>query len=680
MASASAACARKGLLGFDDVKVLMGRWAGDEDARVRREIVDFRLDARYDHWLLDEFQDTSVAEWLGIVPLLDEAATREDGSLFVVGDRKQAIYGWRGGEVALFDEVERRYRPHGLQTRPMPKSWRSCPAVLELVNGVCGNLGMIGSLFGSEMVRRWVWEEHDSAKPALTGCATVEVVAKEDRDERLIELLEKIGIGERALTCGVLVRTNSQVREIAALLREHGFDVIEEGRRHPVEDNAVGVALFNLVGWLADPADAFAEEVVRMSPLWEVVSGRFAGGWYAIWEGLLKEARYEGFAAMAGKVVEPLWAELSEFSRRRAGDVIGALAEFDAGGAATAREAARWLKDLEIAQAPGAAAVQVMTIHKSKGLGFDVVVLPEIEDGQVPNSGNFEVARGVHAGTGWLLEPPAGWVRDLVPALTAAEEAWADDQRYEMLCTVYVALTRAKRGLHVLLPQVPKSRKDADAWASPANWIARAAGTDFQSGDPRWFESVPARETKPTPFLPDLGPAVPRRPRFHPSGGGTGGSREGMRFGLDVHAAFERVGWLDEEIPVLPHDETGRLVQRLIGLPSLASWFERKGRDVELFREQPLEVIAGGKWMSGVVDRLHLSRSPDGRVDELEIIDFKSDRADSVAELLERHGAQMAAYRTALQGSYAAARIRCILISTHLETAVELKDSGHSGI
>ncbi|BCU77300.1 UvrD-helicase domain-containing protein [Luteolibacter sp. LG18] len=667
----------RGLLGFDDVKVLMGRWAADEESRTRRQAVDFRLDARYDHWLLDEFQDTSAAEWTGVVPLLDEVVDRDDGTLFVVGDRKQAIYGWRGGEVTLFDEVERRYQAQHLETATMPESWRSCPAVLELVNGVCGDLASIRDLFGAEMTRRWVWEDHVSAKPSVTGAATVEVVASEDRDERLVELLRETGIGERALSCGVLVRTNSQVREVAALLRENGFDVIEEGRRHPVEDNAVGVALFHLVKWLADPADAYAGEVVRMSPLWSVVEARFEGGWYAIWEGLLLEAQAEGFAAMAGKVIEPLWAGLSEFSQRRAGDVIGALAEFDAGGTSTVREAARWLADLEIAQSPGAAAVQVMTIHKSKGLGFDVVVLPEVEDSQVPDRGNFEVARGAHAGTAWLLEPPARWVRDLVAPLREAEERWADDQRYETLCMVYVALTRAKRGLHVLLPQVPKSRKNADDWTSPANWIARSVGVEFQSGDPRWFEAVPARETKAVPEIPALGAAVPRRERLSPSGAGghAGGSPEALRFGTAVHAAFERVGWIDEAEPTLPPDEGGRAVAALLESPEVAALFRRDGRTVDLLREQPLEAIVGGAWMSGVIDRLHVFRGPEGRVEALEILDFKTDGVESAAELVARHGFQMAAYRTALQSLYPHVSLRCILVSSHLGVAVECPET-----
>ncbi len=96
---------RRGLLGFNDVKILMGEWARGEDARLRREAVDFRLDARIDHWLLDEFQDTSRADWTGLLPLIDEAASDEEGSMFIVGDKKQAIYAWRGGDVRLFDEV-----------------------------------------------------------------------------------------------------------------------------------------------------------------------------------------------------------------------------------------------------------------------------------------------------------------------------------------------------------------------------------------------------------------------------------------------------------------------------------------------------------------------------------------------------------------------------------------------
>lgn len=666
---------RKGLLGFDDVKVLLGRWTRDEESRLRREAVDFRLDGHYDHWLLDEFQDTSRAEWEGMVPLLDEAATRDDGTLFVVGDRKQAIYGWRGGDVTLFDEVGHRYGG-GLATRTMPESWRSCAAVLDLVNAVCGDVTVIRELFGDEMERRWLWEEHVSAKPNLTGEARVEVVAKDDREDRLVELLREIGVGEKNLTCGVLVRTNAQVRATAALLRERGFDVIEEGRRQPVSDNAPGVALFHLIRWLADPNDAFARQVIAMSPLEAILKQRHGEHWQAAWEGLLKAAREHGFAAMVEQLIEPLWEDMSEFSRRRAGDVIGALGEFDASGAGTPREAARWITALEIPQSPGAAAVQVLTIHKSKGLGFDVVVLPEIEDTQVPNHGDFNVARGLHAGDPWLLAPPASWVRSLVSALSAAEKSWADDQRYEAMCVVYVALTRAKRGLYVLLPEVPKSRKESHLWTSPANWIARSAGDSFQSGDPSWWRDVPSRQSSGKPSSPLLGAAIPRRVRTTPSG--TKEARSvtpsvaGMAFGREVHTAFEGIGWLDDGPPKFPPGEAATLIHELLAKPGIAAVFERRGRSVALFREQPVEAILDGKWLSGIIDRLHVIRDDDGKATALELIDFKTDAVKEPEQLAERYAGQMNAYREVLAKAYGGVPVKCLLVSTKLRAVVEL--------
>lgn len=669
---------RRGMLGFDDVKALMGRWTTDEEARIQREAVDFRLDARYDHWLLDEFQDTSRAEWDGIVPLLDEAATREDGTIFVVGDRKQAIYGWRGGDVSLFDEVERRYGgDEHFRIFKMPESYRSCPAVLELVNRVCGDFDSIRVLFGEAMAAHWQWEDHVSAKPGVSGEAKVEIVAKDKRDEHLVELLRSIGVGTRDLACGVLVRTNDQVRTIAALLREHGFDVIEEGRRQPVEDNAPGVALLHLVRWLADPADPYAREVIAMSPLAGVIRERFGPAWQAAWEGLLKIAQQRGYAMMAEELLEPLWQELSEFSRSRAGDVIGALAAFDATRTGTAREAVRWIADLEIPQSPGAAAVQVLTIHKSKGLGFDAVVLPCIEDTQVPDLGDFKVARGRGPMGPWLLETPAGWVREIVPALSAAEEQWSDVQRYEAMCVLYVALTRAKRGLYVMLPEVPKSRKDPDEWSSPANWVARSAGdmagpVIFQCGDPSWWQDLEERVVVEKQALPLLPGASPRRQRTSPSGMKPGMrlSPEGLAFGNEVHAAFETVEWLDDAAPDYPKGSAAALVRDLLAKPALRSAFERRGRTVELYREQAIEAIVDGKWLSGVIDRLHVFRDPLGMVEKVDLLDFKTDGVSKPQQLLDRYAPQMAAYRETLAKAFGAP-VSCRLLSTKLGVLID---------
>ena len=103
--------------------------------------IAFRLDARIDHLLLDEFQDTSVGQWQALRPLAQEIASTGNAdrvrSLLVVGDPKQSIYGWRAGEprfrVAARVAACRTPREpeHGM-VRPGCRCARSAPVPLGL--------------------------------------------------------------------------------------------------------------------------------------------------------------------------------------------------------------------------------------------------------------------------------------------------------------------------------------------------------------------------------------------------------------------------------------------------------------------------------------------------------------------------------------------------------------------
>jgi ATP-dependent exoDNAse (exonuclease V) beta subunit len=358
------------------------------------------------------------------------------------------------------------------------------------------------------------------------------------------------------------------------------------------------------------------------------------------------------------------------------------LAEFDARGGGTAREARDWIAGLEIAQAPGAAAVQVMTIHKSKGLGFDVVVLPGLADRQVPDRGKFEMARGGTASSPWVLQPPAKWVRDLIPALQEAEGAWANEQRYEAMCLLYVALTRAKRGLYVLLPEEPASRKKegGERFSSLVNWIRQSAGDDdgaFQSGQADWHRSVGSRERGEEQKAMKLPEGRMKRKRLIPSSvksgfGGRGGT--GRLVGQEVHGLFERIGWLQPgEIPKLPRTQAGALVEGVLRTVEGHRLFEEPECAVELFREQAFEVLLEGRWLSGVIDRMHVFRNGDGDAQRVEILDFKTDRVDSASELQERYRGQAEAYGRSMKAVLGCEDVSVKLVSTALETVVDLE-------
>jgi len=103
-----------------------------------------RLGDRLHHLLVDEFQDTSRAQWAATLPLASECLAK-GGSLFYVGDVKQAIYGWRGGDARLFDEVaddgELLAMSGGLAQDTLPHNWRSRPEIIGFNNSVFGRLG-----------------------------------------------------------------------------------------------------------------------------------------------------------------------------------------------------------------------------------------------------------------------------------------------------------------------------------------------------------------------------------------------------------------------------------------------------------------------------------------------------------------------------------------------------------
>lgn len=668
----------KGMLGFNDVKLLMGEWAASEDSRLRREAVDFRLDARIDHWMLDEFQDTSRADWTGLLPLVDEAATNDESTMFIVGDRKQAIYAWRGGDVGIFDEVISRYGK-GLEIAPMAESWRSCPEVLALVNQVCGDLTTMRELFG-DVANRWDWQDHFSAKPLTKtekrGQARVEMVGDwEQRLERLGEILHELGVGERAITCGVLLRGNEKARQVADYLRAHDFDVIEEGRRQPGKDNPVGILITNLLKWLADPADPYARKVIEMSPLADILYSTRGHSWHDIWENLTSEISLSGYAVCIGRWIDPLWVDWSDFGRRRAGDLLAGLASLDHQDGVSAKDAADWMERLEFTQSPGVAAVQVMTIHKAKGLGFDVVILPDIPSDSVPQAQYFEVAEGET----WLTQTPPKWARAIIPELREAEERWSIGQRYEAFCMLYVALTRSKRGLYVLLE--PASKSSEPDKPSLSNWLTRSIGDSkdpgilYQNGDADWVEIIPISESsnKPQPTMIPAA-ATPRRERQSPSGAKAKSttiphSISGMQFGTEVHALLEQITWTDESAPDLPDSDAGHAVARILRHPTLSPIFQRSGRNIELFREQGADIIHNSKLLTGVIDRLHLHRDANGNVTKIEIIDYKTDAVEKSAELTERYQGQMHSYRQAMQSIHPDAEVVCSLISVrHGET------------
>lgn len=645
---------RRGMLCFDDVKVLMGAWVRGEDQRLAREAMDFRLQERHRHWLLDEFQDTSRADWRGLFPLIDEAATAEDGSLFLVGDRKQAIYAWRGGDVRLFDEVEQRYGA-GLTREVMSESYRSCCEVLEVVNRVCRNLGVAARLF-PVAAQRWEWEDHVSAKPEVRGHACVKMLRENDDEEvsaRLVEMLEdmrRIGAGVGDFSCGVLVRTNQQMMEVADYLRGQGYQVVEDGQRMPARDHVIGVSIHQWLRWLADPGDGMAMGILQMSPVFPWLESMWSE---EIWEKCHAFAQKYGFAAMVECVVMPQLGDASEFARQRCMDAIDCLRSVDASGRASARFAEESFAAYCVAHPPGPSQIQVMTIHKSKGLGFDVVFLPCIADDKIPHEGRFDVARG----SGWICKTPPSWVREMSEEMTLATKEWEADQQYEAMCLLYVALTRAKRGLYVYLPEVdPKKEK-----SSHAHWIFQSMPLDeqqrFEAGRYENLLDFPTHAVELDKGEPvRLFPAEPLVKSARASQS-TVFDAVAVAKGRALHKMWATLGWLDEDQSA--DDDWFKSLAD----PQIVDLLSRKGRVIDLHREVPIDGMIDGNRVHAVVDRLQIHYNRNQEVVAIELIEWKSDANAAAEALLKRYKNQWTTYKTLLARIWPGIPVRVFLIT-----------------
>jgi ATP-dependent helicase/nuclease subunit A len=431
--------------------------------------VSYRLGATTQHLLLDEFQDTSPIQWKVIEPAaLSIAANADDHGFFCVGDEKQAIYGWRGGSAELFDRV-RRQMP-GLEWIDLATSYRSAPPVIETVNAVFGGLKsnpvFVGDNRDAASKGADLWSKgfvaHTTAKKDLTGYVCFRtawlVPGEEGEDEpdtygtaaRWIE--QELAKAPNA-TVGVLTRKNIGVARMIAELRTLGVPASQEGGNPLTDSTAVQIVLAGL-RFADHPGDSAGRYFVAHTPL---------GPPLGLTVGSDDKTAARAAANVRRRLLdEGLGATLADWSEKlsphlgdRESDRLRQLVEFafvqDAAASLRPSDFAKLVEKM-VFEDPAAAQVRVMTIHQAKGLEFDIVVLPELDEkliGQTPTSLAWSSTPG------GMIDNVVRYVDKSVQALLpkkiqdAFEDRIVKDAR-EGLCLLYVALTRAARALLVV--------------------------------------------------------------------------------------------------------------------------------------------------------------------------------------------------------------------------------------
>ena len=172
--------------------------------RERPEVAE-RWSRRFEHVLVDEYQDTNHAQFR-----LIEALAAGHGRLFVVGDDDQSIYGWRGADLANVLDFELAFP--GAAVLRLEQNYRSTGTILKAANAVIAN--------NRARKGKTLWSEREEG-PRLRFALAADEAGEARRIRRFLE--ERLRAGGRYDDCAVLYRTNAQSRALETELRAAGI-------------------------------------------------------------------------------------------------------------------------------------------------------------------------------------------------------------------------------------------------------------------------------------------------------------------------------------------------------------------------------------------------------------------------------------------------------------------------
>jgi ATP-dependent helicase/nuclease subunit A len=645
-----------------------------------------RLDSRLAHWLFDEFQDTSVVQWSVLTDLVDEVLQDPSGerSVFFVGDPKQAIYRWRGGEHRLLTRISARYG-EVISVLPLDKSFRSAPAVIDFVNRVGGTVQHCRENLPAPAIDEWIegWSPHVSAVTTSEGFVRIhEIEEKEAIHDALLASLLEVDPIRRGLTCAILTRGNDEATTIAQELRARGFlDVAAETDVSITTDQPMTQALLALISAAAHPADMASRRVVEMSPLAQWLDN--AGGWDSARGHVLLALTTRGYESTLREIVDATLSKfpVGRFGARRIEQLLALARGYDAGESRSPDDFVRHAREATLRETASAGRVQVMTIHKAKGLGFDFVLLPMGNNRRLDavESDPLLVSRDENHLPEWILGRPPALVIEADSVLTAAQDKRRTDAAYESLCVLYVALTRARFGLHVFLGSASTNASTLSAGDLIRRGIGKSsAGKEsslfWEHGDSAWFEHD-LREPPTPPIVPGradwsrlrpvqrLTATLPSR-----SGAETPHASPAAAFGAEVHEAFAAIEWQDngtETLLATFDRDILSVVHDCLAEPAIAVLFQRVDSETKVWRERRFDIVLDGRWISGVFDRVVLS------ADRVTLVDFKTDSGSADAAR-ERHEPQMQLYRAALASLTGIQTITALLVHTSSRSVIEI--------
>lgn len=463
----------------------------------RGEFVFEKVGMRYKHIFIDEFQDTSTRQWENLKPLLSQILS-VNGTVHIIGDPKQSIYGFRNANSGLMiNLMSDNYNAPGIPVKPskvsLDKNYRSSKTIVDFNNrifsGIWKEISSIQTSYLDIIQKEYSQDE---------GYVEIKLLGRESYKENTLTyvadtICQKIKNGYQMRDIAILLRSSSNAKYLANELINYQFEnnfsiritssdsfllkeniyvkIIMNTLRviYDVNDNESAFNLLydllkeNLLKCGESEHEFFKKYMVGEQNIFEYISSHQT----CKTEGQYIELKYfEKIYKLKSLAVDELVKRITKFyAFDKISDVfLSSFIDFvyDYGETVQSKDIGRFLshwdtvvsEDLTINTSANSDSIQIMTIHKAKGLEWPVVLLPF-----------FEYRTFNHEEEIIELEEQEYGLKTAIVKLTKNRH-WPDryepirvnfeiNQLSEAINLMYVAMTRAKKEMHISYQQKP---------------------------------------------------------------------------------------------------------------------------------------------------------------------------------------------------------------------------------
>ena len=372
---------------------------------IKEQVAPFiyeRIGEKFKHYFIDEFQDTSVMQWQNLIPLIDNALSGENSSAMIVGDAKQAIYRWRGGKAEQFLDLTTAVNPFQIEKEQhqLDYNYRSFKAIVDFNNGFFKYLSehIFNANIHQELYAK-SFQENTSENEGyvnLTFLDNTSADKNEAYSEHVLKTIKNaLNIGYQQKDICVLVRYKRDGIAISDYLNAHSdVDIMSSETllisRSPEVNFIIDLLQYitapyskdvkiKVLNFLADlnvesnNRHDFFERYLRLD-IDQFFNSLEEFNIYFRYSAMVHLSLYEMVEVIihdfklvkeSDAYVQYFLDVVLDYSQKPQSSTLGFLEHFE-----------KHKEKLSIVSPSDTNAIQIMTIHKSKGLEFPVVILP----------------------------------------------------------------------------------------------------------------------------------------------------------------------------------------------------------------------------------------------------------------------------------------------------------------